>query len=113
MNGRPNGFFPGKKGLRQGDPFSPYLFIMCMDILSRLLDVAATAEAFAYHPKCRSLELNHFIFADDLIIFIEETELSLLGVKGVLDSFYSWSGLWVSFEKSEIFLCGIPDELVV
>src|SRR3954467_3239632 len=81
-----------------------------MEVLSRSLDKAATEGSFAYHPKCRSLSLTHLIFADDLIIFTEATEQSLQGVKGVLDTFYCWSGLKVSFEKSEIFLCGVPKD---
>lgn len=60
-----------------------------MEILSRLLDDAATAGTFAYHPKCSALSLTHLVFAYNLIIFTEATEMFLIGVKNVLDSFYS------------------------
>lgn len=69
INGKPNGFFQGKKGLRQGDPLSPYLFIMCMEVLSRLLDAATRNGSFGYHPKCKALGLTHLVFSDDLVIF--------------------------------------------
>lgn len=69
INGKPNGFFKGRKGLRQGDSLSPYLFIMCVEVLSKLLDSAARDGIYGYHPKCQALALTHLIFADDLVIF--------------------------------------------
>lgn len=109
INGKPKGYFSSKKGLRQGDPLSPCLFIMCMEILSRLLDEAAISERIHYHPRCQRIRLTHLVFADDLVIFIAPHLHSLTGLKSILDKFYSWSGLKVSFDKSEIFIAGILD----
>lgn len=69
INGKPNRFFKDKKCLRQGDPLSPYLFIMCMEVLSKLIDNAARDGVFGYHPKCKALALTHLVFADDLVFF--------------------------------------------
>ncbi|XP_074315836.1 uncharacterized protein LOC141652088 [Silene latifolia] len=69
INGSSEGFFPVQRGLRQGDPLSPYLFTLCMEVLSRLLRLLPSASGFSYHPKCVKLNLIHLIFADDLLVF--------------------------------------------
>lgn len=100
INGQPQGYFQEKKGLRQRDPLSPYLFIICMEVLSRLLDQAAKVNKFDYHPRCKAMNLTHLIFTDDLIIFAGANLHSLNRIKKVLDKFNLWSGLKVSSEKS-------------
>src|SRR5436190_1418275 len=69
LNGQLEGFIKGAKGIRQGDPISPYLFILCMEILSKMLDAAAMAKQISYHPRCKKLHLTHLCFADDLVVF--------------------------------------------
>lgn len=70
-NGTVNGYFKGRRGLRQGDPLSPYLFVIAMNCLSYLLKRAATHEGLPYHPSCEKLKLTHLSFADDLLIFTD------------------------------------------
>src|SRR6185295_7746318 len=64
-----HGFFPGKRGLRQGDPLSPFLFVIYMELLSRLLKKETSRGTFHYHQHCESLRLTHLIFADDIVLF--------------------------------------------
>ncbi|KAK5834633.1 hypothetical protein PVK06_010309 [Gossypium arboreum] len=72
------------KGIRQGDPPSLYLFVLAMDVLSKLLDVAAINTLFKYHLKCLRVRLTHLMFADDLLIFSKGTTDSVAGVYCVL-----------------------------
>lgn len=68
INGQLEGFFPGKKGLRQGDLISLLLFILCMDYLSRTLK-KMTVDGFSFHRGCEVLKLSHLCFADNLMVF--------------------------------------------
>ena len=109
INGELAGFFQGKKGLRQGDSISPYLFIMVMEVLSRLLDRAELHNSFRMHPLCSTPRLTHLLFADDLLVFSDGSRSSTNGIKSVMATFKSWSGLDMNNAKSEIFFGGYPD----
>lgn len=71
VNGHLEGFFKGRKGLRQGDPLAPYLFVICMEVLTQLLHRASAAREFKYHPKCDKLKLSHLCFAVDLMLLLK------------------------------------------
>lgn len=109
INGELAGFFPGKKGLRQGDAISPYLFIMVMEVLSKLLEKAVEDGAFRVHPNCLTPRVTHLLFADDLLVFTDGSRFSISGVKDVMAGFKSWTGLDMNAEKSEIFFGGYTD----
>ncbi|CAA7014936.1 unnamed protein product [Microthlaspi erraticum] len=106
-NGMVQGYFKGKRGLRQGDPLSPYLFVIAMNCLSLMLNRAAEEGKFAYHHECSASRLTHLCFADDLLIFVEGTLDSVHNVLQVLNEFQLRSGLAVSVQKSCLFGFGL------
>ncbi|XP_024004030.1 uncharacterized protein LOC112081502 [Eutrema salsugineum] len=106
FNGGLIGFFKGMKGLRQGDPISSLLFAIVMDILSKKLDQGAANQVFQPHLLCISPLVTHLSFADDLLIFFDGSETSLIGILGILEEFKSISGLAINREKSFLFLDG-------
>lgn len=113
INGSLEGCFAGMKGIRQGDSLSPYIFVICMEVLSNMLDKAFSSREISYHPLCKKIGLTHFCFADDLIIVAEASVQSLSNIQSlssissILSEFYSLSGLQVNLHKSEVFFCKI------
>lgn len=75
VNGELAGFFISTRGLRQGCSLSPYLFVLCMNVLSRLLDKAAADRRIGFHPKCKNVQITHLCFADDIMVFIQSKKL--------------------------------------
>ncbi|KAK6120883.1 hypothetical protein DH2020_045380 [Rehmannia glutinosa] len=107
INGSLQGKFPGKRGLRQGDPMSPALFLLCMEYLSRLLKVRTNTSDFKYHPRCEALKITHLAFADDLMLFSKGDLPSVKILIDCLNEFKNASGLDVNSFKSNIFTAGI------
>ncbi|CAN1147980.1 Transposon TX1 uncharacterized 149 kDa protein [Linum perenne] len=107
LNGSLIGYFPGGKGLRQGDPISPYLFVLAMQILEYLFEDAASKTLFQYHPQCRKVKLTHLCFADDLLVFTKGNTDAVVQVRAVLDKFQTISGLQFNPEKSDIYTAGV------
>uniref|UniRef100_A0A803PQU7 Reverse transcriptase domain-containing protein n=1 Tax=Cannabis sativa TaxID=3483 RepID=A0A803PQU7_CANSA len=110
MNGRVQGGFKGEKGLRQGDPISPLLFVLIMEYLTRSLQLATSHSSFRYHPLCKGLKIINLCFADDLILFSKGSKSSVLVLKQVLEDFSLISGLHINSSKSQIYLGGVKSE---
>lgn len=91
-NGSVQGYFKGRRGLRQGDPLSLYLFVIAMNVLSIMLNKAAQDLKINYHSKCSSSKLTHLCFADDLLIFIDGSLASVQNVLQILREFELRSG---------------------
>lgn len=106
VNGVSVGFFKSTKGIRQGDSLSPYLFVLAMECLSRLLLSRYDAGYIGYHPRTEELKILHLMFADDVMVFFDGTANSLHGISECLDDFASWSGLHINTTKTELFTVG-------
>ncbi|TYK26641.1 putative non-LTR retroelement reverse transcriptase [Cucumis melo var. makuwa] len=90
---------PLKKGVRQGDPLSPFLFVMMMEVLSCMLN--KIPQSFLFHHRCEKVKLNHLTFADDLMIFCaaDESSLRLLLI---------WLLVWVVLGNLPVRYLGLP-----
>ncbi|KAJ9536532.1 hypothetical protein OSB04_un000284 [Centaurea solstitialis] len=111
LNGDTFGFFKGARGLRQGDPISPYLFTIVMEGFSIILrSCIAEAENFHYHQGCEELSITHLCFADDLFVFTGGDLASIEVLKRALDRFRLFSGLEPNLSKSEVFFSNVSHE---
>ena len=107
VNGELAGYFQSARGLRQGCALSPYLFVICMNVLSKLLDKSANDHNLGYHPKCKNIGLTHLTFADDIMIFTNGRTRSIDSIIEVFDYFGKTSGLKISMEKSTMYYAGM------
>lgn len=104
LNGTLVRSFKGGKGLRQGDPLSPYLFVLAMEVFSRLMEEhTREGSGFNYHYRCSRLQLTHLSFADDLLIFSDASLSSISIIKAALLEFEMLSGLKANPSKSSLF----------
>ncbi|KAK9078070.1 hypothetical protein SSX86_002127 [Deinandra increscens subsp. villosa] len=109
VNGHSHGFFKGLRGLRQGDPMSPYLFTLVMEILSLMIKRKINeAENFTYHWKCSKLGITNLCFADDLLVFMNADTDSVKVIKTALKEFNESSGLLPNMNKSTMYFGNVP-----
>ncbi|CAH9071538.1 unnamed protein product [Cuscuta epithymum] len=106
INGVLHGWFEGKRGLRQGDPMSPLLFVICLEYFSRMIDLRTMGPNFKYHPLCSKLKISHLAYADDLVLFSKGDCRSIKILAETLEDYGMVSGLMVNHDKSNIFLGG-------
>ena len=111
INGSPCEFFGSSRGLRQGDPLSPLLFVLVMEALGRMLDKAVHEGhmlGFSVgNLGGRSLAVSHLLFADDTLIFCEANLEQILILRMILIWFEAVSGLKINLSKSELVLVGV------
>ncbi|RAL49224.1 hypothetical protein DM860_014442 [Cuscuta australis] len=106
VNGEGHGFFKSKRGLRQGDPMAPTLFLFCIEYFSRMLNTKAKEGVFSYHKDCASLGITHLAFADDIMLFSKAKSNIVQTLMQSLDHLSSVSGLTLNPTKSNIFIAG-------
>jgi hypothetical protein len=103
-NGARSEYFRPQRGIQQGDPISPYLFVLCIDKLSHFISHAVESGEWKALRADRSGPLgSHLMFADDLLLFGEATKIQINCVTRILTNFCRISGQEVSLEKTSIF----------
>ena len=102
QNGIFSSFFNIGRGCRQGDPISPYLFLLCVEIMAILIRKNQNIKGICINDKEHKL----FQYADDTGIFLDGSENSLKNALDLLDQFSKYSGLTPNFEKTKCIWIG-------
>lgn len=90
-----------QRGLHQGDPLSPYLFIICIDVLSHMISnhrSSGSLQGMTLAPS--SPPLTHLFFADDAILFTKATNQEFYQLQQILNSFSEALGQRINIVKS-------------
>jgi hypothetical protein len=84
VNGQPSHRFKPHRGIRQGDPLSPYLFIMCVDVFSGMLTKSENQSLIICIATAQDAhKISHLFFADDSIIFCKANKDEAVQLKTI------------------------------
>ncbi|CAL1407884.1 unnamed protein product [Linum trigynum] len=114
VNGSPSGFFAPSRGLRQGDPLSPLLFVLCTEGFAALLRKAISEKRLAgVKVAPRASRISHLFFADDSYLFLRGSLQECENLIEVLNEYEELSGQRVNLEKSAVCFStniSLPDQ---
>ncbi|CAK8572589.1 unnamed protein product [Lathyrus sativus] len=96
-----------KRGIRQGDPLSPMLFVLMMEYMNRLLVKMPKDQNFNYHTKCERLQITNLTFADDVLLFCRGDDMSLQLMLNTFKKFSNSIGLIMNPNKCKLYYGGL------
>jgi hypothetical protein len=104
VNGQPVGHIKPTRGLRQGDPLSPYLFLLCAEVLSLKLQQAERVGLLrGVQSSKNGTRLNHLFFADDSLFFCKASVSDWQVLTGILDDYEKALGQRLNKDKTSVF----------
>ncbi|CAK8544456.1 unnamed protein product [Lathyrus sativus] len=109
INGNYTDKVEAKRGIRQGDPLSPLLFVIIMEYFSRMLVRMQKNLDFNHHFRCEKLQLTHLTFADDLLLFSRGDKGSMEILQRTIISFLDSTGMKINPTKSKVYFGSVSD----
>jgi hypothetical protein len=104
LNGVPGKTFHCKRGVRQGDPLSPLLFVLAADLLQSIINKARQQDLLKLPlPKNCGQDFPIVQYADDTLLIMEACPRQLFFLRAVLNSFATSTWLKVNYNKSSMY----------
>lgn len=98
------------RGLRQGDPLSPYLFLLCAEGFTALLAKSEKEGRLNGVGICRSApRVSHLLFVDDSLLFCQASQKEVQCVTNILQLYADSFGQCINFEKSSLYFSSNTD----
>ncbi|GJT07259.1 RNA-directed DNA polymerase, eukaryota, reverse transcriptase zinc-binding domain protein [Tanacetum coccineum] len=105
------GFYT-KRGLSQGDPVSPYLFTIIMEVFNlMIMSQVSLDKRFKYHWGCKEIGITHLCFVDGLMLLCYADKICASILRRALDEFSHTSGLYPSMIKSTIYFGNVSNDV--
>lgn len=104
LNGEPKGHIIPTRGIHQGDPLFPYLFLLCSKGLNGLIEKAVAGNVIEGVALCRNgLKISHIFFADDSLLFCWARVEDVRKIQEVLGEYEQASGQKINSDKTTLF----------
>ena len=104
INGEPKGHIIPTRGIRQGDPLSPYLFLLCSEGLTSLIEQAVSERHIEGFSLCKNgPKVSHLFFADDSLLFCRARVEDVIKIQEILEKYEVASGQKINSDKTTIF----------
>ena len=110
INGEPSHTIHPSRGLRQRDPLSPYIFLLCTEGLHGLLTRAAASGDIRGISICRNEpRLTHLLFADNSLLFCRASIQECMHIQALLSTYEEASRQKLNRDKTTLFFSKITD----
>ena len=111
LNGQPYGWITPTHGLCQGDPLSPYLFLLCAEGFTALLNKAESEGQIKGISICRGApKVTNLMFADDSLLFCQASRDEGETIAEILQTYERASGQSINLEKSSVYFSSNTSE---